>query len=252
MSNSRVAIQETYEIPSKGKIYTDMEVPSQITLRAMTTVEEKMRLSGQGLDVIPKLIKACIVEPDGLDVGKMKMFDIQYLMYKLRTVTYGSEYETEIRCPHCGTVKKITIDLDDIPVNYLDDDFPGLVIGPLPVSKDTIECRALSVDDYSNIAKEAKRIKSKFPGYVGDPEYILMLQNRILKINNETVKPNMIQKYVESMNMKDVRYLETKYDEILGNIGLDTEMIDTCDVCGEEINYQISTGPEFFRPTNFD
>lgn len=244
---SRVPIQETCIIPSRGKVYSDMEVPEQFTLRAMTTVEEKMRLSGQGIEVIPKLIQACTVEPEKIDVSKLKMFDIQFLMYKLRTVTYGSDYEIEIRCPHCGATKRVTINLDEIHVNYLDEE-PNLVFGPLPVSGDMIECKALSAADYAYIAREAKRIKNKFLNYVGDPEIILTLQTKILKVNGEDLPANMSQKYVETMHMRDVRYLESKYEDALGNIGLDTDMTEVCDDCGSEFEFTVSTDSDFFRP----
>lgn len=244
---TRVPIQETYEIPSRGKIYTDMEVPAEFTLRAMTTVEEKMRLSGQGMEAIPKLIQACTVEPTGIDVSKLKMFDLQFLMYKLRIVTYGSEYDMELRCPFCGATKKVRIDLDDIPVNYLDE-IPNLTFGPLPVSGDTIECKALSSADYAYIMKEAKRIKSKFPDYVGDPEVILNLQQKICKINGEELISGLLKTYVEDMNMRDVRFLESKYNDALSDIGMNTNMTEVCDSCGEEFDYTISTGAEFFRP----
>lgn len=244
---TRVPIQETYEIPSRGKIYTDMEVPSEFTLRAMTTVEEKMRLSGQGMEAIPKLIQACTVEPEKVDVSQLKMFDLQFLMYKLRIVTYGSDYDMEIRCPYCGATKRIRVNLDDIPVNYIDE-IPDLKFGPLPISGDTIECKALSSADYAYITKEAKRIRAKFPDYVGDPELILNLQQKILKINGEEMNSVMLRKYVEGMNMRDVRFLESKYNDALADIGMDTSMTEVCDSCGEEIDYNISTGPEFFRP----
>lgn len=249
MSNNHVSIQETHEIPSRGKIYGDMNVPSEFTLRAMTTLEEKMRLSGSGIDMIPKLIGMCLIDPKNIDVGELKMFDIQFLMYKLRTITYGPEYKTVVRCPNCGSIKEIVVNLDKIPVNYIDDDFTGTIsIGPLPVSKDIIECRALSANDYKEIDREAKRIKTKFPEYVGDPEFILSYQYRIVKVNDKELPNSAIQKYVETMNMRDVRYLDSKYDERFGNIGLDTSMIETCSSCGGDINFQLSTGSDFFRP----
>lgn len=248
---SRVAIQETYELPSRGIIYgSEGGVPGNITLRAMTTMEEKMRLSGTGMNVMPNLIKACIVEPENVDTSKLKLFDLQFLMYRLRVVTYGPEYKLQLTCPNCGHKFDAIIDLDSIPVNYADDDFvEPFEIGPLPVSKDMFSCVILTADDFINIEKDAKRIKAKFPNYVGDPEFMLSYQYKITKVNGEEMPVSILQKYIENMNARDMRYFDSKYSEFTDSIGMDLDMIETCPSCGEDIEFTLPVTSEFFRPT---
>ena len=63
-----VPIKETHELPSLGKIYGD-NFPSTVTLRAMTTLDEKTRLAGNGgLISIANLIQNCVLEPKDLKV----------------------------------------------------------------------------------------------------------------------------------------------------------------------------------------
>ena len=45
--NARVPIRETFILPSHGKVYQN--IPEKITLRAMTTMDEKIRLSSSGI-----------------------------------------------------------------------------------------------------------------------------------------------------------------------------------------------------------
>lgn len=249
-NGNRVAIQESYELPSRGAIYSDINVPPEVTLRAMTTMEEKMRLSGTGMNVIPNIIKACVVEPENLDTNKLKLFDLQFLMYKLRIVTYGPDYKLSLRCPNCGKKSDFVIDLDSIPVNYAGESFKEpFTIGPLPVSKDLLECVVLTSQDYIDIEREARKIKSKFPDYVGDPEFILGYKYRISKINGETLPDGSLQQYIEDMNAKDMRYLDSEYSKLTDGIGMDLDMIETCPSCGEEIEFTLPVTSEFFRPT---
>lgn len=245
---SRVPIQETFELPSNGVLYKDYNIPSTITLRAMNALDEKTRLATSGMRTIPELLKSCIVSNEKIDPYKLKMFDLQFLMYKLRIITYGSDYKVKITCPNCGNEHEVAINLDEIPVNTLDEDFTEpFDIGALPVSGDVITCKLLSAEDYINMETEARRIKSKFPAYVGDPDFILSYKYRITTINGE-YKPQSIQSYVENMHARDMRYFDSKYNDITNNLGMDIDMLEICPSCGRDIEYTLPMTSEFFRP----
>ena len=187
---SNVAIQETYDLPSGyGKV----------TLRAMTTLDEKMRLAGNGMDSIVNLIQNCVVEPKELKVSDLKIADLQFLMYKLRIITYGSDYRVSLRCPECGEQLEVVVNLDDLQVITPPEDFVEPFDIALPVSGDVLQARLLSTTDYNAIEREGKRIKSKQPNYVGDPEFIITYKYKIVSINNEITIPSVVQEYVENM-----------------------------------------------------
>lgn len=247
---NRVPIKETVEIPTRGIIYGDMKVPAQWTIRAMTTLDEKARLSSTGMQAMPNLIKSCTIKPENIDPMDLKLVDIQYLMYRIRAITYGSDYKVSIKCPYCGESNDIVVDLDKIPVTYADesDKAEPFAIGPLPVSGDVLYTKLLTPRDYLAIDRDAKRLKSKNPGYIGDPEYILGYVYRIVSVNDEQLPPGEIQSYVESMHAKDTRYFDCRYSEISEGIGMDLNMVDTCKSCGQEFNFVTPTTGEFFRP----
>lgn len=248
-TTSRVAIQETYPIP--GYALYGGSIPRDFTLRAMTTVDEKLRLSGTGFDIIPQVIQSCIVSPKDIDTFNLKVFDIQYLMYKLRIITYGPEYKLQFKCPFCGKESEIIVNLDNLESKEVPEDFEEpFDIGPLPVSGDILTCQIPSTREYLEIIKEAKRIKTKNPNYVGDPEFILTYQSQIVAINeNSDLKPFEKRQYVENMHARDMRFLDSKYLEQTDGYGLDTNVIEICESCGNDIVFDLPVTEEFFRPT---
>lgn len=244
--SNRISIQESFPLPGYT-LYGD-KMPKEITLRAMTTVEEKLRLAGTGYDVIPQLIQACCLDED-VDMYELKLFDIQYLMYKLRIVTYGSDYHVKMICPTCGKEMDIHVDLDKLEIKQLPDDFvEPFEIGPLPVSGDVLTCKIPTIKEYLDIMKEGKRILSKNPNYVGDPTFILNYQSEIVEINGERKEPYKIRQYVEQMHAKDLRYFDSKYEPMQSLYGLDTVVFETCPHCNNEVVFDLPVNEEFFRP----
>lgn len=246
--NSRVPIQETVTLPSHGRVYDqDLKIPETVTIRAMTTLEEKIRLSSNnGFITIPKILERCIEEE--FDTSQLKVFDLMYLMYRLRVVTYGSEYKVAVTCPHCGNRSTISVNLDTIPVNEVPEDFHEPFEIALPVSKDVLGMRLLTTADYLAISNEGKRIKARSPEYVGDPEMIPTLQYETETKNGEPLTISRSQKYFEDMHARDLLVLNSKYEEVAGKFGMDLLRIETCPVCGEEIRFTLPVTEEFFRP----
>ena len=248
---ARVPFEETVKLPARGITSVGESNPiDSVTLRAMTTMEEKMRLSStNGYNIIPKLIKACLVEPKDLDVENMLMPDINVMMYRIRALTYGNEYKVQVYCPNESKYVETSVNLSEIPVNYADDDFTNsFEIESLPVSGDVITCKMLSPKDMEKIDRECKRILKKFPGYVGDPEIIVEWMYKITKINGEDKNQLEIRRYIEEMNARDFLFLEDKYDKAISEIGMDLNIIDTCPDCGGELEYVLPINTEFFRP----
>lgn len=252
MSKSKIAatFSETFTLPSKGILYNDFG--SEVVIRSMTTFEEKMRHGSQGFwKTMTSILDAVVVSPEEYETQSMTLFDFYFLMYKMRVVSYGPTYKVSVTCPHCGKSEVIKVNLDDLKVNYLSDEFKEpFTIGPLPRSQDTLECRFLRVSDLINNEKKAKDILSRTPNYVGDPSYILNRVSQIVKINGEEKTPPEIQKYVEEMPAMDSAYFSQAYDKVTSDVGLVTfcEGI-TCSSCEGELKFNLPLNSEFFRPT---
>ena len=96
-------IMEGYELPSKGKIYSKAVNP-HVELRSMTARDEMKRLSPSStpLKTLADIIEGCCVEQPGIHVYDMSLGDYEFLLHKLRIVTYGEDYKVGLRCPDCG------------------------------------------------------------------------------------------------------------------------------------------------------
>lgn len=243
---SRVAIQETFDLPSRG---TFEGVPAQITLRAMSLRDEKQRLASQGIGGIVDLISNCTVKPENFDAYNMCRFDLDFAMLKLRIVSHGPKYNVDVTCPYCGKHLKKEINLDDISSKSVEDDFkPEFEIGPLPVLGDTLTVKILTFRDINDIETESRRVLSKFPDYKGDPSDILNYVYKIVAINGEKVPFVKLKAYVENMPAADSVFIDEYYENALNNYGLDTVINFDCEGCNESFQRVMPMNAEFFRP----
>lgn len=244
----RVPIREEYTLPSNGNLYNGSK-NATVTLRAMTTMDEKTRLSSSGFTSVVNLLNSCVVAPEVFDASELKMFDVEFLLYKLRTVTYGNIYKVKAFCDHCGKFVDIDVDLDSLEVNFVPDDFTEpFDIGELPVSGDKLECRILSIADSIEMAKESQRILNKYKDYSGDPSFVLSYKYMIYSVNGEILPDFKKQAYVENMHAMDLRYLDEMTGSMVNDFGLNT-LIDTeCPICGNPLLFDLPINDEFFRP----
>ena len=88
-------IMEGYELPSKGKIYAE-NVNPHIELRSMTARDEMKRLSPSStpLKTLADIIEDCFIEKPAIHVYDMCLGDYEYLLHRLRIVTYGDSYKS--------------------------------------------------------------------------------------------------------------------------------------------------------------
>lgn len=245
-TTSRVTIQETYELPSRGKFEG---VPEKITLRAMSLSDEKQRLATPGFRGIVDLINNCTIKPEGFDANKLSQFDLDFAMLKLRIISHGSNYNVEVTCPHCQKLIQTAINLDDLQCTSVDDDFSSkFEIGPLPISGDVLTIKLLTFEDRENMESEAKRILTKFPNYKGDPEDVLTYIYMIKEVNGEALPYTKLKSYIETMPANDSIYVDQMYTDASGNYGLDTLITFECPNCGETFVRNMPMNSEFFRP----
>lgn len=255
-------ITEKFMLPSNGKLYREngSSFDGNITLRAMTTMEERMRLGNQDFyEAMVPIVNECIVDnkkPDGsytIDSKYLTVADFDAICIKLRNITYGPKYRTFAKCTTCGRVFQYTADLSDLEFNFLPDDFiEPYDIGPLPRSGDTLGCRFLRVSDRLEIDKEAMEFRTKHPEFTGSPEYTLEMIRRIVTINGEQVDPIMAKMYVENMIGADSDYYHRKIDNIKygvakGGIVDCNFKDDIISPCNGKAIFGVQSNSEFFR-----
>lgn len=252
MSDIKVPMQTTYQIPGFS-LYGD-KYDKNFVLRPMTTMEEKLRLSSPGFGTIAQIIRNCLVSNENLDINNLKIFDVQFLMYKLRTITYGEGYDFRLVCPYCGESFPITVDLDTLKSKEVPKEFKEpFDIGPLPISKDVLQCRLFTVKDYLDIISETKARLDRFPEMKDDPSFIIELSKRVVSVNGTVLPPFQLEEYLKSLHARDYQYFDFKYLEIANSFGLDVSNLEaTCTHCNKKYTYSLPLTSDFFRPSYHD
>lgn len=237
----------TVTLPSKGLLYKDSKIPSEISLRGMTTKEEKILFGSSGGDVFEKILRNCVTNPKNLDTNELISNDETFLIMQLRMVTYGDDYKVSVECPHCHRRSTYKISLSDFIVNYLDDDFEEPIEVKLPRSGDTLSLKLLRNKDLKFIDRYAKKFAKQFDLNFREVEYTCRMAKFITKINGEEVDFVKARDYVENMYSLDSAKFWTVLNKIV--VGIDTTAMVTCNECGEDFDFAMPITSEFFRPT---
>jgi len=241
-------IGENFTLPSLGKVY-DKEVNPNIKLRSMTVEEEMKRLSPSERPYknLCEIIDDCLVEKPGISTYDMCLGDYQFLLHKLRIVTYGGEYETILMCPYCGCSNERKVNLEDLEVNQYSDDLSKYLEFDLPKSKDHIKLRMQTPRILDEIAVRSKD-KKKSPGS-GESVFLLTIQFLIAEVNGERLGSYEKEKYVRKLHAMDANYILKVAEKINDKVGLDTGIEDTCGVCGADYKSSFRITAEFFGPS---
>jgi len=120
---SFVVPTELVELPSEGRYYPEghpLHGQKTIEIKQMTAKEEDILTSraliqkGLALDrLISSLIIDKRVSPETLLVG-----DRNAIIIASRISGYGSEYDTKVSCPSCGTEQRFVFDISEPNVHY--------------------------------------------------------------------------------------------------------------------------------------
>ena len=238
--------EKTFKLPSNGLFGG----PKEVTLRAMTTKEEKILLTTRDMSVFDRLIKSCCVEPKDLDTSLLHENDIMFLVFALRSITFGDTYTQTTVCPECGFKQDVEISISEMETNILDiDEVDEKLVCTLPVNGDTLQLKLLSTGDINRIDRLVKNRASK--GKVQDPDsynFTLKLMETIVSKNGEDfVDQDAKRHYVDTLNMRDLIVIQNTLSSI--EFGLDNTVYRTCNKCNEEMEVAGVICPEFFRPT---
>ena len=238
--------EQTVQLPTNGFFYDEDNNITEVTLRDITTKEEKMLLGSTSDNTMTNVIKACIVSPK-FDLDDLITPDIHYLLMQLRIHTYGSSYKVQFTCPNCGNRETEAINLDEMICYTLEEPFKQPFEFKLPVSGDTLGCKLLTNRDSRFINNMAKKLSKSSPQNRSQVSYNLRMAKQIVTINGEEMNDGQTQRYVQEMHGRDSAYFWWKMNSI--KIGYDTDIEHTCSNCGTDFDIAMPISAEFFRPT---
>jgi len=238
---------EQIVLPSKALLYED-DIPSEITIKAMSTSEEKLIYGSSDPNSIDEVIRACIVEPKNLDIDQLITADKYFVMIRLRMLTYGDEYQIFYTCPECNHKNPYKINFNELESYELPEDFIEPYEFTLPMSKKEVGIRLLRGKDLKDVDRESKRLLNKFPEMKGDISYTLRMAKYIQTIDGERVEKPFCMEFVESMHGRDSAYFHYKINQI--EVGYDITIYRNCKNprCGIALEFVMPMNVEFFRP----
>lgn len=244
-------IAEEYTLPSLGKIYSE-NVNPVVKLRSMTTEHEMKRLapSDRAYQNICEVIDDCIVNDIGISAYDLCLADYQFLLHKLRIVTYGSDYKTTIQCPYCGSVQTNTIDLNDLKVTtFNESDFTKYLEFTLPKTEKKIKLRMQTPRMTDEIKIQSKELNKKSNNSAGDTAFLFTLQKMIDTVDGVKLDPVQKEDFVRNLPMMDTNYIVKHSEKLVESFGIDTVTPNTCLACGLDYNSSFRITSEFFGPS---
>lgn len=246
-------ISEYCELPSKGLIYSQTVCPN-IQLRSMTTEEEMRRLSPTDFPykTLCDIIDTCMVTPCGISSYDMCLGDYQYLLHRLRVVTYGSDYPSSSICPICGKMNKVVLNLDDIPI--LDasiEELNSIREFTLPVSGKNIKLKYQTPRDVDEIAKEEREFKIQSPESTVNITYLIALKHTIDTVDGRHLDKITLDQLLRKLSMKDTNMIYQRASKLNEKVGIDTKINNVCTnpKCGAKYQTTFRLTNEFFGPT---
>ena len=246
------SIAEEYTLPSKGLVYSE-NVNPVVKIRSMTTEEEMKRLapSDRAYKNLCEIIDDCLVENPGISAYDMCLADYQFLLHKLRVVTYGPNYNTSSMCPYCGTENNGVVDLNSLEVVQCNsDDFAKYLEFTLPVTKKKITIRMQTPRMIDDINESVKELRKKSKNTVsGDSALLFTLQKLIETIDGQKIDPIKKEDFVRQLPMMDTNYIMKHAQKLVESFGIRTSMKEECTVCGLDYTSSFRITAEFFGPS---
>ena len=219
--------------------WVDVELPSRgfankgvgtVQIRPFTFEDEKILRSisniKEGAGVVTKLITRCL---KGIEYPELLIVDKNYLLYKLRAMSYGEDYNIKATCQECTYESHLTVGLNDLPVNYAEsiEDLQGKIT--LPDSGVEVEFHTLTTKD---------------EGLLDKPSEIMDNLWRFIKAINGHSGRSVTQGFVAGTTAKDISTIRNAIfnDEV----GMQTLVNFVCKDCGNHSALDLPINESFF------
>lgn len=253
MMNENYTIAEEYTLPSNGLIY-DQPVESTVKLRSMTIQEEMRRQSGGTAThaSLCEIIDRCIVNNIGISVYDMAFPDYEFLLHKLRVVSYGQAYKMVVGCPHCGKKQIYVANLDDLKVVTVNpEEYRKLLEVKLPRSGEVVKLKIPTPRLEDKIQNKLREFNKNNMDYQGDMTPIFTIETLIDTVDGVKMSFVELEKLVKTMQIADYNTIIKTIEKINGAFGLDKKIEIQCNSpkCGKEFLTFFRLTSEFFGPS---
>lgn len=241
-------VYDEVKLPSKGVFYSGKEAPEDgiIHIRPMTGEEEQILATPRYVrrgTAINMIFQRCIRE--NIKPDELLSVDRTYLLIALRSISYGHEYEVEIKCPDCDKKFSYTIRLDQLMVNYCPPDFAAPLTDVLPKSGLNFSWHLPRGKDETLVTDyREKRVKEFNDAAVDDSLLfrIALMLDTVEGIKDKTELMILLKK----LPIQDVTYLRSLATD--PPFGVDTKCDITCSLCFHDFEVELPLEAGFFFP----
>lgn len=241
-------IKESFKLPSKGLIYSKPINPV-VELRSMTTREELRRTSPTNTPykVLADIIEDCMIQKPEIHVYDMCVGDYEYLLHKVRVVTYGSDYKMLVECPLCHCLHSEVINLDNIAVKEYDDKkVKEMMTVHLDRCNKTVVLKVQTPRILDNIQSGIDELLKK--SKEKDPTILVTLEYMIDTVDGQKLSFGDLESFINNLPAKDMNKLMQRIEKLNREVGLETMVPCHCNQCGYDFETFFRFQPEFFRP----
>lgn len=199
--------------------------------------DEKLVKQGKNYDhVIMSCAKFNGESPSEREILNLHSGDRNYILVYLRILSYGDEFEFDVKCPHCGKKNNYIVNLSELLENG------GIQIVPKGES-DTIDIALVdggtATIGIPNGHRERRLInKAVNNGRVGKTDMTVVL---IDQINGKDVTAAAL----ENLTAKDLLNIRKRSNELIW--GLKPIIKLPCDRCDENFDHIIISDQNFFN-----
>lgn len=251
MAMENYVIAEDFVLPSQGKVYSDKPVNPHIRLRSMTTNDEMKRLrpNERQYKNMAEVIDSCMLDDPGISSYDMCIADFEFLMHKLRIVTYGAEYPISCSCPYCLSKQEETIDLDDLEYKEYSDEINDYLEFDLPVTKRHIVLRLQTPRLQDDVTVAVNTDKKRNRGDQSGSALLYTLKFIINTVDGEKLDSVRMSDFVKNLPMKDTNFILKNAEKLVDCMGLVDDLTIICNTCGMTYKSPFRVTSEFFGPS---
>ena len=216
------------KLPSRGLAYVSCD--ESIMVKPFTFAQERklrsIKTSAHGVKVINSLIEESV---QGLDYNSMTLEDKNYILFKLREISYGDDYTIQAECQECQAVNKLTVKISEVPVTYAEDDYEEPLTITLPDSQQEVRFITPRCKDEQYLESAGKLIDNLWRFALSVGEYS---------------EKKVIKGFFEATTVRDVAYFREALTK--DNYGMNKAMSYECANCNEITESLIPFTDSFF------
>ena len=214
------------DLPSKGRFYENFE---GVKVSPLKFLDEQLILNGKDIqkDIVSDLLAKTV---EGIDIDDLLLMDKNYLLMKLREVSYGDDYEFGIVCRNCNHESTSKIQLSkQLNMSQVPDDFED---------PRTIKLPKLGAEVVIKLPR------NKQERFLSDTETIYKNLYRFVKSLAGNSDPVFISKAIDMMEIADVKKIYTAVTGV--TYGIDPRFVFKCGKCGHKETLAVPIDAGFF------